>query len=902
MERIQADADERVSEAIKQSEENATASESEKISALQEDFAIKMSEMQQSHQQELEKIIAHNDVVISDLRTSLLSEKAEALESLRTEFSSSMDFADENVAQFESQVLTLSSEISQLKHELDDKDGSHSTTVTLLQDDLKAARDSIENLAHEHQAELVRLQEDRASISDEELNKKIDDIKSEYDQKIEKLEGQKSKALELAKKVKEAAQTKLSNAALEKAELSKKLEDMMSRFDEEKQGIAHEVESQKSMLDSIVKEHEAAIAALNLENEKKLSESLENSKSAEEASEAERKQLLEKILSLQQSAVEASDGVANQRAQLVDEIKASYEDQIEKMNADHEGKRRESLEKLKLKFNEKLKAAITEHESTKASLQEKMTQHTDELKLHFETKVNKMKEELEGTKSNMEVEKAEMEQKLKLAVESASSINEDKSALHDQLKAQMVSAATLTNQLDAARQNLSNVMVNSESTTTSLLQEQEKMVSQQAQLQNQISLLKNELSSKNNQFEEMNGKLLAFQDSLNTVSSEKNELERKFDAASKQVAKLNATEEELGKSREQLNRFKLELSQNSALLSRLKAEQESSEKTHGQRTALVGMLETQLSELNETNAESQAKFEAALYDLGQKDDDLNMAKEENDKLQKDLLHAQNQIQSSRRASIDQKSQNAAEQDLLRKAKLAESLQREMHSLQQQMAKKSVAAQKLLQKRESDCQEMKKRIKTLQQELDKGSLSDRRIFEIAAQQSNRESVASSEISIRNLMVENLATKLQENDSDLATAEYAKKKAERQVEDLCRIHRREDINLDYLKGTVVQFLSKPPASSERGALLPVIATLLQFDAEDYKLIEEGKTKVSWFGSVLPTIISAPLAQHGPGIQSNVGNQGAPLLSGSAEVTVSNPTTPKPANRTLGTSLQF
>ena len=58
MERIQADADERVSEAIKQSEENATASESEKISALQEDFAIKMSEMQQSHQQELEKVMA----------------------------------------------------------------------------------------------------------------------------------------------------------------------------------------------------------------------------------------------------------------------------------------------------------------------------------------------------------------------------------------------------------------------------------------------------------------------------------------------------------------------------------------------------------------------------------------------------------------------------------------------------------------------------------------------------------------------------------------------------------------------------------------------------------------------------------------------------------------------------
>ena len=43
MERIQTDADELVSGAIKQSEETATASEREKILALQKDFAMKMS-------------------------------------------------------------------------------------------------------------------------------------------------------------------------------------------------------------------------------------------------------------------------------------------------------------------------------------------------------------------------------------------------------------------------------------------------------------------------------------------------------------------------------------------------------------------------------------------------------------------------------------------------------------------------------------------------------------------------------------------------------------------------------------------------------------------------------------------------------------------------------------------
>jgi len=150
------------------------------------------------------------------------------------------------------------------------------------------------------------------------------------------------------------------------------------------------------------------------------------------------------------------------------------------------------------------------------------------------------------------------------------------------------------------------------------------------------------------------------------------------------------------------------------------------------------------------------------------------------------------------------------------------------------------------------------------------------------------------------VQRLTQKLEHHDDELATAEHTQKQIEGQVEELCRIHRREDINLDYLKGIVVQFLSKPPGSSERGALLPVLATLLQFDAEDYKLIEAGKTKVSWFGSVLPTLISAPLSVTEPSAtRTNGDRQAAPLLSGSAEVTISRPKTP---DRTLRTSLQF
>merc|ERR1712071_454755 len=127
-----------------------------------------------------------------------------------------------------------------------------------------------------------------------------------------------------------------------------------------------------------------------------------------------------------------------------------------------------------------------------------------------------------------------------------------------------------------------------------------------------------------------------------------------------------------------------------------------------------------------------------------------------------------------------------------------------------------------------------------------------------------------------MGERLAQKLEEGDGDLAGAELTVVKAEEQVEQLARVHRREGVNMDYLKSIVVQYLAKPPGSSERTALLPVLATLLQFDAEDYKAIDEGKDKVSWWGDIIPTYISGPSEEPVPSASSIIPpQQAAPLL---------------------------
>uniref|UniRef100_A0A7S2ULP5 GRIP domain-containing protein n=2 Tax=Attheya septentrionalis TaxID=420275 RepID=A0A7S2ULP5_9STRA len=322
------------------------------------------------------------------------------------------------------------------------------------------------------------------------------------------------------------------------------------------------------------------------------------------------------------------------------------------------------------------------------------------------------------------------------------------------------------------------------------------------------------------------------------------------------------------------------------------------------------MLEAQLSELNESTSDAKAKLEAALYDLSQGDETIQGLKEDLEKAEKSLAAAQKSRQKATESSVA--AQQAADS---KKARMVETLQREIQALQQQMSKKSSAAQRLLQEREAECMELRKTNKKLQHEVDKGTLSDRRIFELAAKQSNRDTAAVTEIEIRDELVNRLTEKLVSRDGDLATAEINVQQVEGRVEELCRVHRREDVNLDYLKSIVVQYLSKPPGSSERSALLPVLATLLQFDPSDYQAIEAGQQKVSWWGTVEATYIDRTPSSQVIQPRASQEPQQVSLLSpvaskvSSAEVKISKPangtngSTPGTSSkRKGGTSLQF
>ena len=267
---------------------------------------------------------------------------------------------------------------------------------------------------------------------------------------------------------------------------------------------------------------------------------------------------------------------------------------------------------------------------------------------------------------------------------------------------------------------------------------------------------------------------------------------------------------------------------------------------------MMGMLESQLAEINEKNSETNAKLEAALYDLSQKDEAVKEAEEKLKDLEGKLVKVQ-QEKKQATESLAHVQKGAAKKTALQ----IESLQKELSQLQQSSARKSAAAQRMIQEKEAECSSLRATNKKLQDEVDKGTLSDRKIFELAAHQSNRETAQSEAVKARDRAIDRLKQKLTDQDGALAVAEKKLQEKDEQIEELGRIRRREDVNIDYLKSIVVQFLSKPPGTSERSALLPVIATLLQFNDTDYQTIEEGKSKVSWWGTTEPVEIGGSAA---------------------------------------------
>ena len=71
---------------------------------------------------------------------------------------------------------------------------------------------------------------------------------------------------------------------------------------------------------------------------------------------------------------------------------------------------------------------------------------------------------------------------------------------------------------------------------------------------------------------------------------------------------------------------------------------------------------------------------------------------------------------------------------------------------------------------------------------------------------------------------------------------------QMSDNSRSQSRSQVNLDYLKSILVRFLSFDPTHPQRKALIPVIATILQFSPDELRNVEKVKSSSGGWLSML------------------------------------------------------
>ena len=341
------------------------------------------------------------------------------------------------------------------------------------------------------------------------------------------------------------------------------------------------------------------------------------------------------------------------------------------------------------------------------NLENEKEQQMGKMKSFFETKTKEIQTDHNKALNDLNsviLSKDQMVTKLEAEISSSrtlySSAIREKEAILMQMQTLRGTEQSLRKALSSTKNELEETINNSSATASSLLEEQEKLRADNAALAEKLTSLKVEYNNSRNEVEELGGRLQALTGNLNCLLEDKKDNDQKLELAQKQEDKLKAAEEDLSALREQITKLKLEQTKNAGIVARLQAEKDNNERKHGQRTALVGMLEAQLAELNEVHDEANSKLEAALYDLSERDDNILSLKDQLERAESQVKELQQRkrepvhTNSTSMSSQQSHANNNSDSDA-KKSKMVDALQKEVMSLQQQMARKSAAAQRLI---------------------------------------------------------------------------------------------------------------------------------------------------------------------------------------------------------------
>ena len=130
---------------------------------------------------------------------------------------------------------------------------------------------------------------------------------------------------------------------------------------------------------------------------------------------------------------------------------------------------------------------------------------------------------------------------------------------------------------------------------------------------------------------------------------------------------------------------------------------------------------------------------------------------------------------------------------------------------------------------------------LRAELESGGHENRTFVEIATKQAKREGMIESEVEAARVATRRLQGAIKTRDAEMADLASQLLAAQTRLRDEKTTERRENAtNLEYVKNVVVQFMSLAPGTSEHASLVPVLATVLQFDADDVALLRGAALK--------------------------------------------------------------
>ena len=388
---------------------------------------------------------------------------------------------------------------------------------------------------------------------------------------------------------------------------------------------------------------------------------------------------------------------ARSDAKLVDGLRNSLEQSTSQLEAER---------KLSSNMRSDLQAMKKAHDESTVNIQMKFA---DQLK-SSEIEIMKHKDQISALQSELSSSRDTIDK-----------LTEAMATTRNSLEVSEQNERSLKSRVGDLETSLNEAITNSRSTATSLIDRQETLENENNKLKDLLEKSKQRDMTSREKIKAISSELESTRKSKDEAISNEKMLSEKL--AEEMNSKLTSSASDLALARNEISTLKSDQATLENTLARFKTERDASERRHGQRTALVGMLEAQLNEQKEENTQTKSKVDELLSCIDQKEQDILQ-------LEKELETAKAGLHEAKQSKEKFADRNIASAEIARKD-IERQHRAQLEALQQQMARKSAAAQKLLQQREQECIELRKGNKAMKHELDSGSSSDRHIFELAA---------------------------------------------------------------------------------------------------------------------------------------------------------------------------